>query len=215
MKALITASSLSFVILSAACASTGQQPQQSTGPQSSVSPQSQSTTMLEEQDVANAYVQALEEADMSMLLSLYSEDAEIFVQDKLAFSGVEGARHSHEYEQELDTEQFVVFSSSNGDRFQMVLEGTNEFYRLIGVERFQQRMQLTIEDGQIVSARSSYDDESMRALSEVFPKFLQWVSANQPQAFEQIFTKEGALNMNGDTGKTLVELARRFRAEQG
>ena len=90
---------------------------------------------------------------------------------------------------------------------------TNDWLRTAGIEsiRYDENRFAFAPDGRIASISASLSADSAQRLGAAVGEFHEWAVTNQPEAYAELFTDDGAFAYSRDSAEKVLVLLRAWR----
>lgn len=145
------------------------------------------------------------------IAGLFREDAVFEIEGLgIALHGHAGITELAEYGAAVGSRFSVAEIAEAGDTVVCVLEETNDWYRLLGVNHVVYEVRFAVRRGRIERASARMARSSREALGQKLAEFAVWLAGNEPASVEKLMPG-GRLRLNKETGTQMLQLMRRWR----
>ncbi len=166
-------------------------------------------------NLVESFQKAVNQHHVDKVMTMFTEDAEFEIVGLSKFSGKKQVRNIFEYDVGVNTQLQFINCKSEGNIVRCQILERNDRLDAIGIRELKySSCTFVFKDRLIQSITAEIPPESVRYNSEVWQKFLPWLSENYPDKYSTMFTSEGRFIYNRENGAHIVPMLRKWREEQ-
>jgi len=148
-------------------------------------------------------------------MTMFTEDAKFEIVGLSNFSGKKQVKNIFEYDVCVNTQLQFINCKSEGNIVRCQILERNNRLDAIGISELKYSSCIFVfKDRLIQSFTAEIPAESVQYNSDIWQKFLPWLSENYPDEYSKMFTSEGRFIYNRENGAGVVPLLRKWREEQ-
>jgi limonene-1,2-epoxide hydrolase/Txe/YoeB family toxin of Txe-Axe toxin-antitoxin module len=166
-------------------------------------------------NIVELFQEAVNSHDVDKVLTMFTEDAVFEIVGLSKFSGKQHVKNIFEYDVGVNTELKFINCKSHGNTVSGQILERNDRLDAIGFGKLKYNScAFVFRDNLIQSFTAEIPAEFVQHNSEVWQKFIPWLTKNYPDEYSRMLTPEGRFIYNRENGRDVVPLLRKWRQEQ-